>query len=456
MLKLFDHQQTALKFAGKTGVRCALFHDVGTGKTRTTLEIFKGLKQLYPSLTMNVLCPITLIEKAWGDDIKKFTNFRYQSMRKKKIYEADIYIANYEWFLRNDFPVKAGLLVLDESSKIKTHNTKITKKILQYKDLYKYRMILSATPAPNSELEYWSQINFLNDELLPTSYYAYRNKYFYMARGNQTIVQNNIDRQTMSTMLRQGFKYKIIPKYRDSLFNAINSIAHYADKDKCLDLPDRTDEVVEIDMTPEQTKIYKEMKIDCITEIEKENIVAQVALTKLMKLRQITSGFAITPEHKVVCMKANPKMKELQRVLSEIGDKQVIIWGNFVHEIQTIIEILGEDNCAWLYGGTKNKDEQIDDFKEGRKQYLIANPKSASHGLTFVNCAYQVFYSLDYSYEYYHQGKGRTHRAGQTKNCVYIHLLMKGTIDFQILDVLHRKLSSQDLLRRFLDDRNTA
>ena len=83
-MPLYKHQKQAVDFITKHDGIGALFHDIGCGKTRTALEIFSKLKKQDPALVMLVICPLSLIEAAWGEDIKKFTNFSYQNMRNKK------------------------------------------------------------------------------------------------------------------------------------------------------------------------------------------------------------------------------------------------------------------------------------------------------------------------------------------------------------------------------------
>jgi SNF2 family DNA or RNA helicase len=73
-----------------------------------------------------------------------------------------------------------------------------------------------------------------------------------------------------------------------------------------------------------------------------------------------------------------------------------------------------------------------------------------AHGITWVNCSTQIFFSLDYSLERYLQAKARIHRIGQVNKCTYIHLLAKGTIDEDILQVLKNKGKMVEVVERML------
>ena len=133
----------------------------------------------------------------------------------------------------------------------------------------------------------------------------------------------------------------------------------------------------------------------------------------------------------------------LFEILNEIGNKQVIIWCQFQHEVETLAKQFGGDG---LTSKTKNRDDIIRDFRDGKIQYLFTHPQLLGKGLTFVNCTYNVYYSLSYSYEEFKQSQDRIHRIGQTNKCTYIILQARDTIDEKIYDCLQRKKSAVDEL----------
>lgn len=460
-MKLFNHQKEAVKFLIHNKGIGAIYHEIGMGKTLTVLETFTRLKKINEKLKLYVVCPLSLIEGAWGEDIKKFTKYKYRNLhekrkRKQKKPPFDIYIVNYEWLLHNnllDYTEQQAnsMIVLDESSKIKNYKAAITKELLAINDKFKYRILMSGTPAPNLETEYWAQMTFLNYGIFHYKFHAFKNHFFHLSRGNQVMKGQFLTRSAAREIFSSGWEYAITDEKRKELMNCIKPYCHYADKNECLDLPDRIDEVRDIYMQPKQNNIYNQMRKNCVAEIKGKNIIAQVALTKIMKLRQITSGFAFD-EHGVARAidGVSPKIAELQNIIEQTGKKQLIIWCQFHWEIEAIQKIIG--NCSVLYSKTpaNKRQEEIDKFKQGKNRFLVAHPASAGHGLTFVNCSIQIFFSLNYSWEQYEQAKGRTHRAGQKTKCLYIHLICEDTIDKIIYDTLLRKGNAQDIVRKFL------
>lgn len=146
----------------------------------------------------------------------------------------------------------------------------------------------------------------------------------------------------------------------------------------------------------------------------------------------------------------NPKIKELLKVIEEAGDQPILIWAHFHWEIIKICHELyqkyGENSVVTLYSGTKDRDHSIKAFQENKAKFLVAHPASAAYGLTLINCSLQIFFSLDFSWEKFDQARARIHRANQTKNCTYIYLIAKNTIDEKILSVLRKKGDAQEII----------
>lgn len=452
---LYQHQKEAVDFALHRNAKCALFMDCGTGKTLTALTIFQKLKT-----KLLVVAPLSLLNAAWGHDIEKFTSFTYLNLHKKdipQVWNEDIWLINYEALIGKRFKDIHSMLykypvtlIVDESSRAKNHKSKTTKALITLRDHAKHRIVMSATPAPNGLYEYWGQMEFIQRNTLHANFFAFRNTYFHLQRGKQIQTQGSfVSRQTMRELLKTGWKYEITEAKKQALMRRIEPLIFYRKKEDCLDLPDTIDEIREVELSLQQRQIYNDMFKYLITEIKGKAVTAQAALTKLIKLREIVSGFAYDEHGNILEIKHSAKIDELLAVLEEIGKKQVIIWCQFRWEVEKLQALLGEA-AVTLYSQTKDKDLSISEFKTGNARYLIAHPQSAGHGLTFTNCSYQVFYSLSYSHELYYQSKARIHRLGQANKCTYIHLIAKNTIDENILSVLKRKGNADEIVYEVL------
>lgn len=344
-------------------------------------------------------------------------------------------------------------VVVHNSSRWKNPRGVTTKRCLSLRDKFVRRVAMTATPCPNSPLELFSQINFVKRGILPDKFGQFKDKYFCLTRGRQTIESKGLDRMAMARLFKQGYIFDFRPGMKEQLMKDIAPICMWVKKSEVLDLPDQIDIKRMVDMTDEMEDVYAQMHKDYITQIADENVVAQTALVKSLRLRQITSGFSTADNGATVLLSKNPKLEMLYDIIEEIGNEQVIIWTNYTQERETIHQVL--PGSARLDGQTADKDAIIQSFKSGKIKYLIADKRSVSHGLTFTACANQVFFSLDYSSELYIQGRDRTHRIGQTRSCTYYHIMVKDSIDEVMFDVVNNKIENQEAVRRLMSWKKT-
>lgn len=480
------HQAEGVEFALKNNGICAFYYEVGCGKTLTSLATFQILRLRDPSLKLIVICPLSLIHGAWIPEIEKFTNFSYIDFRNKKrprgFQKRDIFIINFEFLMGaqkfNDLLVfiqQSGsnwMCVIDESSKMKNHKAKTTERIIGWKyrkveykgikDICKYRIILSGTPAPNIEWEYWAQMFFLNPKMLDPDFYRFKNICFELSRGKEIAPGKFFNKASLRKLHEQGFKYEIIPQRRVEMFERMKPWCNMVKAKDCLDLPESIDEPPRIlDMTSFQSQVYNQMLKTYVAELNAggDVAIANIVLTKLMKLRQITSGFIINSEGvETPVASPNPKLKALMDVIQECGNEQIIVWCQFHWEMNMLNEELSKlAGVSLMHGQVPNKDRKghLDNFLNGKNRFLVAHPKSAAHGLTLTNCHFAVFFSKNYSAEEYIQARGRIYRKGQRNNCIYFHLICrdngKETIDDDVLKIVQGKESRQDVAGRYLN-----
>lgn len=265
-----------------------------------------------------------------------------------------------------------------------------------------------------------------------------------------------MNRAALREMLKTGFKYEIDPGKRERMMEAMRPYCQFIKARECMDLPSEIDEYRIIELDADHRKYYNKMKEEYILELKESGTfaVANVALTKLMKLRQITSGFAIDETGTPVSLKVNPKLAALRDLVEECGYEQMIIWCQFQYEINTVRAFLNEvgGGISELHGNVPQEDRinHINDFLQSKNRFLLAHPHSAGHGLTLTNCHIQIFYSLSYSYEEYTQARGRTMRYSQKNNCIYFHILCKNTIDEDVLAILQRKSTAAGIVEQYL------
>jgi len=436
---MMAHQKEALKFSDENP-RHLFAHRTGTGKTVIGIEIIRSKLMSGHIKKTLVVCPLSIINPAWMEDINRFApelravNLwewwgRHINKFKERIEWMDVGIINFESFKKCKRYLKGvDMVLVDESSKIKNMQAQITQQMVEFCDDVSYVYLFSGTPAPNSSMEYFSQARIVDPTIFGRSFYKFRNKYYYSAGyGGFTWIQKS--------------------DYEFEMMDRIASFSSVVRKRDVLDLPPRTFNVIDVHLSAGEKKAYKEMVDHLIAVIEEKQISAYNAAVKGMKLRQITAGFLINEEGEVKDF-GNSKMNVLLDLLEQIGDEQVIIWTQFIHEAKLIALKLQKLNKTYgmMIGEIKHKDrdQNIKDFKAGDRQYLIAHPATMAHGFTLTNCTYAVYYSLSYSHEEHLQSQDRIYRRGTSKPCSYYYLLAPGTIDKVIYACLRDKRRSEE------------
>ena len=448
-LTLMRHQQLGREIAIYQD-RYAFFYDTRTGKTPLSLSIMYDDIVANPTHKWLVVCPLILIENAWIPDAAEFIpeikvvscHAATPAKRLERINsEASIYVTNTESFVkyREHFD-KLHLTgcIIDESSDMKSPKSKVSKELVDFAQTLERFYLLSGTPAPNGEQEYYMQLRAVDYYGIQQSYSQFKEHYFVNMSYNP-----------------QYEKLALRPDKKDELFSLIRKYALYVDKEDVLTTPGRTFHEVEFEMPAELKKHYNKLKNELYMEIgDGLRITAPSAAAKLNKLNQVTSGFIIDTQAVKENKFYNDDKTELYQLsgyrfaklidlLGQIGDEQVLIWANYKAEFRIIQQALG-DSCRCVYGETTlaEKNEAIKLFKEGKTQYLIANPASADKGLTLTNAHIAIYFSLNWSYELFKQSMERIYGdvMKQPKHCDYYVMIAKGTIDRVLYsDVLQGK-----------------
>jgi SNF2 family DNA or RNA helicase len=306
----------------------------------------------------------------------------------------------------------------------------------------KYRRILTGFPVTQSPLDLYSQSTFLSPQLLGyTSFYSFQNRYAKL-----------INRKMGARSFRQVVGYQNL----EELTANVNEFSYRVLKKECLDLPDKVYQRREVELTPEQKKVYKQLTDYAIAELDSHEIVSVTSvLTQILRLHQVVCGFVRHDNGEEVEVKSN-RLDELLDVLQEVQGK-TIIWANYQYDIKRILkklhQITGVDSVATYYGETPDEERQeiIRRFQDPNSdlQYLISNTQTGGYGITLTEANTVIYYSNNYDLEKRLQSEDRAHRIGQTNKVTYIDLVAKGTVDEKIVKALRNKL---DLAQEVLGD----
>ena len=456
--KPYAHQLTALeKSWDKT--EYGYFMEMGTGKSKVLVD---NMAMLYDKGKINgavIVAPKGVYRNWYSQEIPNHLPSHIQpkmvlwtaltSKKKDKEYQTlfetghdlHILIINVEALSTKkglDFAAKfmrchKTMLAIDESTTIKNPSAKRTKSILALGKEATYRRILTGSPVTKSPLDLYTQCGFLNSFLLGyDSFYAFRNRY-----------ANMIDRNF------GGRRVQLIGSYKrlDELADKLKAFSYRVLKNDCLDLPDKVYIKREVDLTDEQSKAYATMKSAALASLKGKMATAPHVLTQMMRLHQITCGHLRNDDGTITEIKNN-RLKELISLLDEVEGK-VIIWANYVYDIENIVktigEAFGEDSIVQYYGAipAEQRQQNIEKFQDpnSKTRFFVGNPQTGGYGITLTCANTVVYYSNGYDLEKRLQSEDRAHRIGQTKSVTYVDFIAPKTVDEKIVKALRKKMN---------------
>lgn len=452
-ITLMRHQQLAKEIA-EVNDKYGFFYDTRTGKTPMSLQIIQEDVERNPGHKWLVLCPLILVENAWMEDARAmFPKLKVVALwdktkpkRLKKFQEdANLYILNTESFISyRDEVEKLNIhgVFVDESSDMKSNSSKFGKAAVDYAWTRARWYLLSGTPAPNGEWEYFRQLQSVDFYGVHQSYSQFKQYFFENVSYNP-----------------QYERLKVREDKRHELLRLLRSYSLYVDKEDVLTTPGRDFHEVELTVPKELKEQYDELKKNLYMELGSNVLItAPSTAASLNKLNQVSSGFVIdTNAIKMNKMYAAEGIDDreqethlldtyrfdaLDDLLHKLGNEQAIIWCVYKEEFVQIKKRLG-DKCGLVYGDVniQGKNAAIKAFKQGEIQYLVANPASADKGLTLTNAHIAIYFSLGYSYELWKQSIERIYGSihKQPKRCDYYIFIAKGTVDRAIYNTVRDK-----------------
>jgi SNF2 family DNA or RNA helicase len=432
----------------------------GCGKTITTIAT---ISQLYIEKRISkvlIVAPLAVCP-VWDKEFKQFAEINYSlavlkgSTKDKSAQLKDItgtglqvVVVNYEsaWRIEPDLlKYNADMIIADESQRIKNPQAQQSKAMHRLGDNAKYKLILTGTPVTATPLDFWSQYRFLDSSIFGLSYYSFRTRHAILG----------------------GFENRQVIGYRDlkGLCKKAHSIAYRVTKRTALDLPDETEEIYYCEFEPKAAKLYKQIYNDGFAKLESGVISTPHKITQLLRLSQLCGGYLakdIDPDsegERVLEQVSAAKLELFTDIITDLLDnpaKKVVVFARFRAELFAIAKILdkliGDNGYRILNGDTKQSDrgQFVTDFQTNPDvRVFLANQQCAGLGITLTASDTVIFYSNSYNYADYEQAKARVHRIGQENKCTYIHLLVRDSIDEDVLKNLQQKGDTAKLVVDF-------
>jgi len=458
-----------------------LFLAPGLGKTAIALMAFHILRKKKIVPVMLVVSYRRIIYNVWRQEIEKWgfdfevalvhgqSKDKHGITKKQRELErdADIYLINFdalEWLAGQPPRIvkkfAGAMLVIDESSKVKTWTGGRMKALKKILPLFKRRVIMSGSPTPNSMQDIFSQIYVLDmGESLGRFIGAFRNTYFYTV---EMVLKN-----PLGEIVRRWNDYELMEGADESIYKKLRKLVLRI-PEEVVGLKPLVPVAREFEMPAAARKIYVQVELEFIAQLKHGKVTAANAGVKTAKLRQIASGMVYYKEIETelsedgqVVYKAqksyevvhDEKLKELVQLITELRGLPALIAYQFDHER---IEIQKRLKCPAIYGKTTDKqaDELIAKWNAGELPVLLGHPASISHGLNLQDTnAAIIFYTCGYNLDDHEQFIRRVWRQGQKYAVTAYYLNAIDTLDDVVQGVLTLKDRNQKRLLNALETR---
>lgn len=431
---------------------CALFLDMGLGKSVTTLTAIKELLDGCIISNALIIAPKKVAQVTWRDEIKNWAHLqdltisvidgdakhRRAAMAKK----ADIYAVsrdNIVWLVVECGGVKLpyDMVVIDELSSFKNHASKRFRALKRVRKFIPRVVGLTGTPSPNGLIDLFAQMYLIDEgERLGKTITGYRDRFFRPDKRNGDIVYTYALKHPANETEKQ-------------ISDLISDITISMTAEDYLKMPDKIMLFDTVELPRKVYENYQEFEREQVLELinSDEPISAASAAALSNKLQQFANGAIYDADRKVINIH-DEKLEKLQEIVEAANGAPVLVAYSFIHDLDRIMVALKDYKPVKL-----EKPEHIAQWNDGKIQVLVTHPASAGHGLNLQKGGnILVWFGNTWSLELYMQFNARLYRQGQTKPVYIHHIVSKGTVDEKIIKALSGKKETQDGLMQSIKE----
>ena len=424
-----------------------LFMEMGTGKSRTAIELARLRQRKIDRVIW--FCPVSLK-----------TTVDYEIRKHTTCADDDIYVFDHRtqegtvpadrfWYVVGIESMSLGsraffsvaqlmdartMVIVDESTYIKGHWAKRTRRVTQMSEKARYRLVLTGTPITQGIVDLYAQMRFLSPKILGYhSFYSFAcNHLEYSTRNKGQIVR------TLNSKW-------VIERIRPYVYQVT--------KAECLTLPDK----IHIDrycrLSAEQEDAYEAAKQDFVDDLlrydDDRDLSNGIAIFRLFsRLQSIACGI------KDGDLIDDYRLNLLAAVVGTVRDSHVVIWAKYRKNVQQIVERLQAEGFSAVGYDGRVPERQRQGLLDGWRRsggFLVATQSLGSHGLDLTAASTVIFYARGFKYSENVQAEDRCHRINQSRPVTYISLWANCGIEDRIWKALCKKEGALERLREEID-----
>lgn len=433
---LRPYQEKALQYL-RDNEGGALFMQMRLGKTLVCIRYVREFERTYAASNPPCTLVVAPVEGLWawkrelgleGLEPALLTGSRKQRLDAlwNPEYPSDPwYLINYEGFLSLQDQLGEGddrwdFIILDESRRIANPQAKTTKALLALSKFSTARkIILAGEPAPESPLEYFTQLAFVSGSFANCkNYWQYRHNFFKELAPHEWVpIPQKLDR--------------LKAEIRDSAFFLTRKQAGIKDT--------KVYEVRALELPAPLRKMYEQIQTEFLASLDGKVLASTKWVpVQYIWMHQLASGFL---GEKLLW---DGKIKQLVELLQgELAKEQVVVWFKYNAPLREVAkrlkkevvlydQIIGDDNRS-------RRENAINTFRDGKVRVLLCQIKCGKTAIDLSNSSTAIYFSNSYSLEERLQSEDRILNPAKRDPLLYLDLLTKDTVEEDITNLLQNK-----------------
>ena len=341
---------------------------------------------------MLVVAPLRVARDTWPAELQKWEHLaglayavavgteeeRRTALRQK----ANLYIINREnvdWLItKSGFPFDFDMVVVDELSSFKSHQTKRFKALMKVRPMVRRIVGLTGTPSSNGLMDLWAEFKLLDmGKRLGRFIGQYRETYFVPDKRNQQMV----------------FSYKPRPGAEEEIYRQIADVTISMKAQDFLEMPERVENEVTVSLSEKERERYERMKAEMVVELGGKEIDAVSAAALSNKLLQMANGAVYDEDGKAITLHSR-KLDALEDIIEAANGKPLLVAYWYKHDRERIVARFGAREIR--------TSADIADWNAGKIPVALIHPASAGHGLNLQDGGSSlVWFGLTWSLELY-------------------------------------------------------
>jgi superfamily II DNA or RNA helicase len=433
--KLLPYQTRGAIFAACRG-RVVLADDMGLGKTVQALAAAEMLRRRRGIARVLVIAPAS-VKYQWKTEIEKFTDHPAQIIdgllpRRRELYASPKFfnLTSYELALKDVRYMQElapDLIILDEAQRIRNWTTATARTIKQLTS--RYAFVLTGTPIENKLEELFSVVEFIDGRRLGPAF-RFLHEHRSEDEKGHLIGYRGLDRihDQLAPILLRRTRQEVLK-----------------------DLPERTDQILHVSLTPQQAEPYWEQS-DILRSLmrkwERQGWLSETDLRRvlccLQNMRMLCDSTFLFDKQ----TNHSPKLAEFREIVRELAieeNRKVVVFSEYERMTHLAGKELAKLGIGFvsLHGGvpSKNRGALMEKFRRDAECRVFLSTDAGGVGLNLQAASAVINFEPPWNPARLEQRIGRVHRMGQAHPVHVVHLLTTGSIEERVWETLKLKKS---------------